>query len=254
MEALLPPGLDPTSAAILVAASVATSALTAAFGVGGGVTLLALMASLVPAPALIPVHGLVQLGSNAGRAGLMARAVRPGVAAPFAIGTGLGALAGGSVAVALPPAVLTLAIGLFVLATLRGPKARLPTIGLGPLRMPAAGLVTGWLTMFLGATGPLIAAVLRPVLTERAALVATLAVLMTLQHLLKIVAFGLFGFAFGPWLGLAAAMVASGFLGTLIGARVLARLDEGLFRRALDVLLTLLSLRLIGLALLDLVG
>ena len=40
---------------------------------------------------------------------------------------------------------------------------------------------------------------------------------MTLQHCLKVIAFGLLGFAFGPYLFIIAAMIVSGFIGTLIG-------------------------------------
>jgi hypothetical protein len=47
-----------------------------AFGIGGGAALLAVMASLVPPAALIPVHGVVQVGSNLGRA-LTTFGVRP---------------------------------------------------------------------------------------------------------------------------------------------------------------------------------
>ena len=65
---LLPEGLAPAVAALLVVASSFTSALTAAFGLGGGIAMLALMGLFVPVAALIPVHGAVQLGSNTGRA------------------------------------------------------------------------------------------------------------------------------------------------------------------------------------------
>ena len=41
------------------------------------------------------------------------------------------------------------------------------------------------------------------------------------------------------------AIIAAGFLGTLAGKRLLNRLDDRMFRRALDVILVLLSLRLI---------
>ena len=68
ISGLVPSGLEPAAAIILVTASFFTSALTAAFGVGGGVFMLALMGLMVPVAALIPVHGAVQLGSNTGRA------------------------------------------------------------------------------------------------------------------------------------------------------------------------------------------
>ena len=76
-------GLGWALAGGLAAASFVTSFITAAFGIGGGGVLLALLASVLPPAALIPVHGLVQLGSNAGRAAIMARHCDRGVLAVF---------------------------------------------------------------------------------------------------------------------------------------------------------------------------
>jgi uncharacterized protein len=64
----MPEGMEPATAAILIFASFFTSATTASFGLGGGVTLLAMMSQFVPVADLVPVHGLVQLGSNTGSA------------------------------------------------------------------------------------------------------------------------------------------------------------------------------------------
>ena len=44
-----------------------TSFISAAFGAGGGLMLLVVMASFMPMAVVVPVHGLVQLGSNANR-------------------------------------------------------------------------------------------------------------------------------------------------------------------------------------------
>ncbi|MEM6488314.1 MAG: sulfite exporter TauE/SafE family protein [Pseudomonadota bacterium] len=249
---LIPDGLSPLAAAGLVAVSALTSMMTAVLGIGGGVTLLAVMASLMPPAALIPVHGVVQAGSNAGRAVLMLREAALPVILPFALGGAVGALAGGALSVELPAAVLQLVIGGFILAMLyvRAPRAaeRVPRAGL----MPLAGAATSLLTMFVGATGPFVAALLRRLELPKQRFVATLAVLMTLQHALKIAVFGLFGFAFAAWLPLIAAMIATGFAGTVAGRAILVRMDEALFRRALDMVLTLLALRLCWVGVADL--
>ena len=75
--------------------------------------------------------------------------------------------------------------------------------------------------------------------------VATHATLMTIQHLLKTIAFGFLGFAFSNWAGFIALMIIFGFLGTVVGRRVLVRIDEKRFKMALKVILTVLALRLI---------
>ncbi|MCA3656533.1 MAG: sulfite exporter TauE/SafE family protein, partial [Methylobacterium sp.] len=64
----LPPGVDAFTATLLIVISFFTSALTAAFGIGGGVAMLGALAGTVPPAVILAVHGLVQLGSNMGRA------------------------------------------------------------------------------------------------------------------------------------------------------------------------------------------
>jgi uncharacterized membrane protein YfcA len=75
---------------------------------------------------------------------------------------------------------------------------------------------------------------------------------MTLQHLAKILAFGFLGFAFAPWAGFILAMILSGFIGTMIGRMLLERMSDRGFKRALDLVLLLLSVQLIGSGLADL--
>ncbi|MCP4386815.1 MAG: TSUP family transporter, partial [Gammaproteobacteria bacterium] len=53
---------------LLVLIALATSILTAITGIGGGMILIAFMPGLLPAPAIIPVHAMVQLFSNSSRA------------------------------------------------------------------------------------------------------------------------------------------------------------------------------------------
>ncbi len=238
--ALLPEGFPPLTLALVSAASFCTSFITAAFGIGGGVAMLAILASLLPPAALIPVHGLVQFASNAGRAATLRGHVQGGPLLPFLVGSAAGAAAGGSVAVALPPAMVEIGIGLFVLwaALFSPPKAM--RAGAGP-----AGFVSTLLSMFFGATGPFVAAYVKTLSLGRMEHVATHAAMMTAQHLLKVIAFGFLGFAFGPWLAPIAIMAATGFLGTLAGKRALTKIDDRAFKRALAVILCLLAARLI---------
>ncbi len=73
-------------AGTLLGLSFATSFITAAFGIGGGAVMLAALATLLPAAAIIPVHGLVQLGSNAGRAAILTKFIRFGRLGAFSAG------------------------------------------------------------------------------------------------------------------------------------------------------------------------
>lgn len=246
-EVLLPDGLAPAGALLLVAASLLTSALTAAFGLGGGVAMLAVLGLVLPVAALIPLHGAVQLGSNAGRAWHRRADIDRAMALPFVAASLLGAAAGVLLVLRLPDAPLKLLLGLFVLAMAWLPPPR-PSAAARP---GAAGLYAGsaliaLVTMVVGATGPLLAALLgRRFADDRRRLVATHAAGMTVQHALKVVAFGLAGFAFAPWLPLLAAMIAAGYLGTLLGSRLLDRLPQRAFALVFRLLLSVLALDLV---------
>ncbi len=114
----------------------------------------------------------------------------------------------------------------------------------------AVGAATAFVTMFVGATGPFLAPFLAPErLGDRQATIATLATCMSLKHGLKVAAFAIAGFAFLPWLPLAAAMIATGLVGNLIGRAVVVRLPERAFRVGFRVLLTGLALRILWQAL-----
>ena len=240
----LPESLGAAPAALLVVASFFTSAFTAAFGVGGGIAMLALMGLFIPVAALIPIHGAVQLGSNTGRTWHQRANVRLDIALPFIAGSLIGAIAGAFVVVQLPDALLKIVLGVFIIAVT---WAKIPGLAtLGSAGMMIASAVLAVTTMFVGATGPLLSPILAQILpNDRKALVATHGAAMTVQHGLKIVVFGFAGFAFWRWLPLIALMVASGFLGTVYGTRWLDRLPEATFRKWFRIGITILALDLL---------
>jgi uncharacterized protein len=247
VEGLLPASFEPAAAAIFIVASFFTSALTASMGIGGGVLMLAIMAYAMPVAALIPVHGAVQFGSNAGRFLIQRRHVAWRPFAGFAVGAAFGALAGAQFVVALPEALLTLILGSFILLVTWLPLPRLGQIG-GP-GFALAGAVTTFVSMFVGATGPLNAAILGKAIYDRLTLVATLAGVMASQHVFKVVGFMATGFDFAEWLPLVLAMIATGLAGTATGSLVLARMPETRFRNGMRLVLSLMALDLIRRAL-----
>ncbi|MEZ5741322.1 MAG: sulfite exporter TauE/SafE family protein, partial [Burkholderiaceae bacterium] len=243
MPAWLPSELSPTLAVGLIILSFFTSAFTAAVGVGGGVALITVLLLVLPPLVVLPLHGIVQAGSNLGRAYVMRDSVHWRITRWFAMGSIIGVVLAGLVFVNLPPKVLLIALSLFILWSLWAPRFKassLPVPGYA-----GVGLVATFLTMFLGATGPLVAAFWDPARLGRHGVVATHGAAMSVQHLLKVAAFGYLGFAFGQWLPLIGAMIVTGYLGTLVGKRVLGWLPEAQFARIFKWTLTLLALRLL---------
>jgi uncharacterized protein len=240
---MLPDGVSPLVAALLACASFFTSALTAAFGVGGGVALLVIMGYVLPVAALVPVHGVVQWGSNAGRAAVQRHFVQWRAVLPFVAGSAIGALAGMPFVVRLDDPLLKLGLGLFIIAVT---WVRLPALANGgPAVMAAGGAGTSFASMFFGATGPLTAAFFAKSFDDRRAYIASHAAAMTCQHALKVAAFALAGFAFFQWLPLMAAMIGTGYLGTLAGTQILHSMPEKRFRLVFSIVMTVLALDLV---------
>ena len=245
LASLLPDGLATGPALLLITASFFTSAITASFGLGGGVMMLALMGLFIPVAALIPVQGIVQLGSNTGRAWVQRAHVQTSIMKPFLIGSLIGAIVGGFTVVQLPDQVMKVLLGAFILAIT---WAKIPGLkSLSDLGLAIASGIIACLSMFLGATGPLMVSVLGAMIhDDRKALVATSAASMIVHHGLKVLVFGLAGFAFREWLPLIAAMIATGYLGTLTGSKLLNRIPEEKFRLVFKIILTLLALQMLA--------
>ena len=244
LEWFVPAGLPLWAVLVLIAAACLTSAMTAALGIGGGVLLLAILSMLLPAAAVIPLHGLVQLGSNANRAAFTARHIRWSSLYWFAPGVLLGAALASVLLVELPSWLLQLSIAGFILLLCWGPPV--PQIATRALGTFIAATFTTFLSHFVGATGPLVAAFIKQQLQgQRQATVATFAAAMTLQHAPKALVYSAAGFVFQEWLGLALAMIIAGVLGTKLGLKVLDKTSDQRFTQIFNILLTLLALRLL---------
>lgn len=244
MPDILPDGLSATAAAIVILSSFFTSALTASFGLGGGLALLAIMGALMPPAAVIPVHGVAQLGSNASRLVLQWKSVVRPIVLWFALGSLVGVVAGARLYVEVPERLLQALIGAFVLLTLYGPKPK----GFAPGKTTyfATGAASALLSMFVGATGPIAAAMVGVAKLDKLKTVATHAGAMSAQHALKSVAFGFVGFAYAEWATIIAAVVVAGFLGAAAGTHVLKSMPEEKFRKGFTLVLTFFGCYLIA--------
>ncbi len=230
---------------LLLAASSVASFVTAVAGVGGGAFLLLVMADVVPPEVLIPLHGLVQLGSNGNRTWQTRRFIQPRIVLAFAAGALLAAMLAMALAGGRQWRLdwIPLAVAIFILWTCWGP---LPSLGFvrSPLATGAGGLLTTAATLVFGATGPLVAAWFGRAFADRWVYTACFSACMSLQHLLKILVFGWLVFSFTPWLPLAALMILAGYLGTRLGLHWLERLGARRFDLLFRVLLTVLALRI----------
>jgi uncharacterized membrane protein YfcA len=243
MEFLGTPDVGPLMFFGLMAASLVTAFVGVFTGAAGGVILLGLMAMTLPPLVLIPVHTVVMLGTGITRTMIMWRHVMRPAVPPFVIGAAIGAAIGAKVFVALPTAWLQFILGGFILLVTWMPK--LGRFGAVGRRFAALGFATTFLGVFVSATGTLLAPFVASSTPDRHVHVATMGALMTIAHVSKLVAFGFIGFAVGRFVPLMAAMIVAGAVGNWVGEAALHRTSEERFRFLLQLVLTLLGLRLL---------
>lgn len=237
-----------TESLLLILAAFFSSSLTAVLGLGGGMLLIAVMSVFLPPAAVVPVHGVVQLASNASRGALSPRDIRRDLLWPFLGGCLLGALVGSRLVLKVPTELLPLPLGVFILLMTWMPQIKRKLWF--PGRFLSLGFVQAFLTLFVGATGPLNMPFLLRAGLGRDQLVVTAAAFMTVVHLVKIVTFGLLGFAFGSYALLMLLMVVAVISGSWAGTRLRHKVPEQLFVRVFKVLISLLALRMMLRALL----
>ena len=224
-----------------------TSALAAVMGIGGGILLIALMPGLIPATVIIPLHAATQLASNCSRAAFGWREIDLVIIPAVLLCAAAGAWAGAEVYQGLDLYWLPAWIGVFILVIT---WIQLPAIpGGGQLSLGLLGFCQTGLGMLAGATGPLGAAVLLRRNTDRDWLVVNTAVYMTLNHILRLIAFVAIGFSFAPWWKLTLGMIIAGVLGSWIGTRLRSCVPQLNFQRIFRWMVTLLALRMIALPL-----
>jgi uncharacterized membrane protein YfcA len=224
----------------IIGISFFTSFITAAFGIGGGMIMVAVLAVLLPPAALIPVHAVVQIGSNLGRAAVLWKHLELRSLIPFFIASVVGVAIGGMISVNIPPAFVLAGLAVFILWSVFG---KLPQFG--GKSLVAGGLISAFLTMFFGATGMFISAMVKSMRLHKLQHVATHGIMMGWQHLLKFIAFGLLGFVYGPYIPLIIFTIISGQLGTIVGKHMLMKIDDAMFQKILSGILTVLAIRML---------
>jgi uncharacterized membrane protein YfcA len=105
--------------------------------------------------------------------------------------------------------------------------------------------VVGFLNILVGAVGPFIAPFFLNMDFSRQTIVGTKAACQTAGHLVKILLYGIVGFAFLTYLPLFAVMVPMVLLGTWVGSRLLEKVSDVSFVWLFKTVLTLVAAWLI---------
>lgn len=242
------PALEPALLAILCVTAFFTAILSAIVGMAGGMTLLTVMLWLMPPLAAIPLHGAIQLASNFSRTVIQREHARYDLLWRYGLPLVPMGVLGLLAAQRIPERALEAAIGAFVLVATWRPAwlALGALLGASPgLRFGALGVAAGFLNVTIGATGPLVAPFFLNLGMTRQAVIGTQAGVQALGHVVKILLYAGFGFAFREQLPLLIGGGAAAIAGTWVGSRLLERISERGFTRLYKGVLTALALQLV---------
>tara|TARA_B100000674_G_C37907282_1_gene946733 strand:- start:366 stop:1118 length:753 start_codon:yes stop_codon:yes gene_type:complete len=236
-----------TQITVLSIAAFLTATLSAIIGMGGGITLLAIMILFLPWQILIPIHGCVQLISNTTRVFSFIKYVNWRIFAKFCLAcipsSYIGLMAVGQ----FDETFVKAFIGLFILyAVFLAPRLK-EAIAKVFKNFFLAGTLAGCISMVVGATGPLIAPFFINSDLEKEEIIATKALCQTMVHLIKVILFGaLLGFSLIDYWELLAFMSVGVIVGTLCGKWILEnKVSDKLFRFLYKLVLSSVALKIL---------
>lgn len=210
---------------------------------GGGILLLAIMAQYYPLAILIPLHGLIQLGSNSARVFLGFKAIDRRIVLQFGVGAVIGTAVGSRLIFSVPENFYKVILGTFILIVTFFPLPKYKKIFY--LKWHLVGGISSFLSLFVGATGPLIAPFYLSEKLSKERLVSTKAACQIFTHFLKVATFFAMGFVLGPYLSIFTGMLGMVFLGNYFGKWILHRLPERWFLVFFQSLIFMLAVRMI---------
>jgi uncharacterized membrane protein YfcA len=208
----------------LSAVSFVTSLITAAVGIGGGLGLLAVMPSFVPISAVVPLHGVTQLASNASRFVTDHRHAEIRLLPAYFGGACLGSVVGYCLLGRIPDTYLSAALGTFLLlATWTG---LVKWLGRPLTNFFSLGLIQTLLSLFVASVGLLSQPVLLKQGLSKNKVIVTHAMQMTVLHGLKVATFVAAGFPFLRHWKLLLAMIAASSVGSYLGGFCRNRISD----------------------------
>jgi uncharacterized membrane protein YfcA len=213
-------------------------------GLGGGALLMAFMSTSVDPQALIPLHGLVQLGSNGSRVFLGFQKIEWRIVRKFFIGVVIGGGIGFLIPIRIESEWIALTVGLFLITTTWLPIEKLIENISGPYWI--LGALSTFISLFVGISGPLVHPILiREKNLNRHAFIATEAACSGLTHIAKIVVYLYWDFSFLKHSNILVIMILMTFLGAYLGGKLLNRVSEKTFRLVIKIFVTALASRML---------
>ena len=241
---------------ILVISAFITSSISAVIGMGGGIILLGIMAIMIPdGYMVIALHGIIQMVSNGTRTWVFKENLKKNIIIEFffgaIIGLSLSAIIVYSIMIYYDVSLanqikldfLKPIIGIYIIwyLYLKGQKKEQKN-----KLFIIVGFISGLSSIFVGATGPLIAPFFLNKDLSKENIIANKAACQVISHIGKIPIFiYFFNVDYIGQYNLLLPLIFVVYIGTNIGKLILSSVSEATFKLLFKVCLTVIALRLI---------
>ena len=241
---------------ILTLSALITSSISAVLGMGGGIILLGIMAIIIPEGYMvIALHGVIQLSSNTTRTFVFREYLKKSIIRDFSLGTLIGASISGILVFLLVQFYevesareikvdfLKPIIGFFIIwyLFLKGPKKEKEGVS-----FIKVGSISGLSSIFIGATGPLIAPFFLSNKLNKENIIANKAASQMITHLTKIPLFMyFFQVNYISEYRILIPLIIAVYIGTNLGKKILKFIPEKIFKVLFKVALTIIAVKLI---------
>ena len=241
---------------ILITTALITSSISAVLGMGGGIILLGIMAIIIPQGFLvIALHGIIQLVSNLTRTYVFKKYLRFKIINQFLIGSFIGLIISSFIILFLVKYFnvnsaneikvdfLKPLIGVFIIWYLFRKKSKKSKDNKS---FYFVGGISGISTVFIGATGPLIAPFFLNKKLTKENIIANKAACQAITHLGKIPLFiYFFNVNYISESNILIPLILAVFIGTNLGKKILRYIPENIFKLCFKISLFLIAIKLI---------
>ena len=210
--------------ASLSAVSFFTSFVTAALGIGGGLGLLSVMPAFLPMSAVVPVHGVTQLVSNASRFVFDWRHAEWRLLPAYLAGACLGGAVGYLFIGRVPDLYLSAVLGVFIL--LCAWTNLVKKLGKLVTGFFSIAFIQTFLSLFVASVGLISQPVLIKQGLAKNRVIVTHAMQMSVLHGLKVFAFVVAGFPFLRYWQIMLVMTVASAAGSYVGGFCRDRIPE----------------------------
>lgn len=232
---------DPLSWLIILTSFIAT-AVSSTFAIGGGFIMIAVLSSVLPISAIVPIHSILMIGLSISRTWFFRRHILWVIVVPFIIGSAIGTATGASIYVDLSDAVIAAVIGTLMLAAVWFPAINWrPTI---PQPFFWIGIMHSFLST-LFTFGGLFQPLMVRTRMQKMQITATLAAGLLGMNIFKITGYTAFGFDYRPYLPLACLSILASLPGALLGRHLIQRVPDHTFRFVFKLIITLFAVKLL---------